>query len=397
MSGPRPVHFSGRTPPELEPNRLTALVDRLRAQGAPLVDLTESNPTAAGIELPGGDVAAALAAGAGGPYRPEPRGLPSARAAAAAVFAGRGAPVDPGRVVMTASTSEAYAMLFKLLCDPGDDVLVPRPSYPLFEQLARLEGVEARSYRLGPAPGFELDPDRVEVEIGPRTRAVVVVSPNNPTGQIASMAALAELSELCARRGLALVSDEVFAGYPADGHAPAPSALAAGGALRFALDGLSKRCGMPHLKLGWIAAAGPAAACDEALARLDHIADAALSASTPVMTALPRLLEIGHGVRAAIAARVEDGRRRAAAALAGGPVSLLPAAGGWTAVLALPPAIDEEALACELAARHGVLVHPSYYFDFDRGAHLVISLLPEAGAIERGLAAVRAAVSAAAR
>ena len=384
--------FSRRAPgdDELAGNRLAAAIERRRAAGGALIDLTSSNPTAVGIEYPLDALGAALAAGAGLPYAPDPRGLATARRAVADLYAGRGAALGPERIFLTASTSEAYGFLFKLLCEPGDEVLVPRPSYPLFEQLARLEAVAARPYRLGPAPGFALDPDRVEVELGERTRAVVVVSPNNPTGQVASAAALAELAELCAARGLALIADEVFADYHQPGGAP-PTALAADGPLRFALGGLSKSCGLPHFKLGWIAAAGPAGLLERALARLEHVADSYLGAATPVMAALPRLLEIGAGIRAAIAARVDDNRRRAAAALAGaGRAHLLPAAAGWTACIELDPAIDEEELALALAEEHGVLVHPGYFFDFDRGSHAVVSLLVPPAELERGLGALRA-------
>jgi aspartate/methionine/tyrosine aminotransferase len=379
--------FSQRTPDELAANRLAEAIEGRRAAGLEIIDLTSSNPTEVDIEYPTEALAAALAESAGAPYRPDPRGLLVARQAVAAVFAARGAEAPPEQIFLTASTSEAYGFLFKLLCDPGDEVLVPRPSYPLFEHLARLEAVRARPYRLGPSPDFALDPDRVEVELGDATRAVVVVSPNNPTGQAAGAAALAELAELCAARRLALISDEVFADYHGDA-SPPPTALAAGGPLRFALGGLSKSCGLPHFKLGWIAAAGPPELVAAALARLEHIADSYLSAATPVMAALPRLLPIGAGIRGAIAHRVASNRRRAARLTAGSGARLLPAEGGWTACLELDPSTDEEELALALAERHGVIVHPGYFFDFDRGAHAVVSLLVPGERLERGLGAL---------
>jgi alanine-synthesizing transaminase len=379
--------FSRRTPDELAANRLAEAVERRRAAGLEIIDLTSSNPTEVGIAYPAEALAAALAESAAAPYRPDPRGLLVARQAVAATFAARGGEAPPEHIFLTASTSEAYGFLFKLLCDPGDEVLVPRPSYPLFEHLARLEAVHARPYRLGPSPDFALDPDRVEVELGDATRAVVVVSPNNPTGQAAGAAALAELAGLCAARRLALISDEVFADHHGDAPPP-PTALAAGHALRFALGGLSKSCGLPHFKLGWIAAAGPPDLVAAALARLEHIADSYLSAATPVMAALPRLLAIGAGIRAAIAQRVASNRRRATHLLAGSGARLLPAEGGWTACLELDPSTDEEELALALAERHGVIVHPGYFFDFDRGAHAVVSLLVPGERLERGLAAL---------
>ena len=382
--------FSPRTPADLSPNRLSALVDQLRGEGRVLRDLTASNPTEVGLDYPRDELAAALAAGAGAPYRPDARGLASARRAVAALLAPRAA-IDPEQVFLTASTSEAYGFVFKLLCAPGDEVLVPRPSYPLFEALCRLDGVEPRGYSLGPSPGFDLDPDRVEVELTERTRAVVVVSPSNPTGSVASAAALAELSALCEARGVALVSDEVFAEYPI--LVPSvPSALAAGGGLRFAMGGLSKSCGLPHYKLGWLVVDGPDRLREEATARLEHVADAYLSASGPVMHALPRLLEIGGAIRRSIADRVAASRAAADRALAGcAAARALPAEGGWSAVIELPRDTDEEALCLELAGE-GVLVQPGYFFDFDRGAHAVVSLLARPDDVERGLSALRAAL-----
>ncbi|HWM85627.1 MAG TPA: pyridoxal phosphate-dependent aminotransferase [Kofleriaceae bacterium] len=386
------ARFSPRTPADLAPNRLSALTDRLRAEGRPLCDLTVSNPTAVGLPYPDAELADALAAGAIAGYAPSPRGLLSARRAVAGFLAERAA-IDPDHVFLTSSSSESYGFLFKLLCAAGDQVLVPRPSYPLFEHLCRLEEVEAHSYALGPPPRFALDPDRVEVELGPRTRAVVVVSPNNPTGSVASAAALAELCSLCGERGVALIADEVFAEYPAAGAAPAPSALEAGGGLRFALGGLSKSCGLPHYKLGWIGVAGPAGLRDEAVQRLDHIADAYLSASGPVMRALPRLFQLSGDIRRAIAGRVHASRAAAARVLAGARgARLLPADGGWSAVIELGPELDEEVLALELADQHSVLIQPGYFFDFDRGAHAVVSLLAPVADVERGLAALVAAL-----
>jgi len=384
------ARFSSRTPADLAPNRLSALADRLRTDGGGLSDLTATNPTAVGLSYPVRELQGALAAAAAEPYEPSPRGLWSARRAVADFLAYRTPAIDPEQIFLTSSTSEAYGYLFKLLCEPGDQILVPRPSYPLFEHLCRLDAVEARGYALGRSPEFALDPDRVEVELGPRTRAVVVVSPNNPTGSVASPAALAELSQLCGERGLALIADEVFAEYPAAGHAPPASALGGGGCLCFALGGLSKSSGLPHYKLGWLALAGPSDECAAAALRLEHIADAYLSAPGPVMRALPRLLEIGADIRRAIAERVDAGRAAAEAALAGAPrARLLPAAGGWSAVIELDPELDEEALCLRLAEAERVLLHPGYFFDFDRGAHVVASLLPPVGEVERAMKALR--------
>jgi len=352
------MRFSSRTPADLEPNDLSAAADERRAAGG-LIDLTSANPTTA--ELPGAAgwrdrIGAALADGARAAYEPDPRGLPVARDAVAAYHAARGLAVDPADVFITCSTSEAYGWLFKLLCDPGDEVLIPTPSYPLFEHLAALDGVQARTYeapdRLGPRP---------------RTRAVIAVSPNNPTGAVLDRETVAALDRGCAGAGLALIGDEVFADYVAPAaRARAASVLGAERALTFSLGGLSKSCGMPHLKLGWIVLAGPAALRRAAAARLEVIADAYLSVATPVQVALPELLAIGAEVRAAIAARVDANR----AALAAAGVAALPADGGWTAIV--PVAAEDDAAAALLEA--GFLAHPGWFFDLP-GDHLVLSLL----------------------
>jgi aspartate/methionine/tyrosine aminotransferase len=311
--------FSERTRFTLETNRIAAAVAARRAAGQPLADLTETNPTAVGLQAPA-DVLALLADPGGLRYEPRALGLASAREAVAADFARRGARVEPGRVVLAASSSEAYGWLFKLLCDPGDDVLVPRPSYPLFEHLARLEGVRVEDYPLRYDGEWHLSLGEVERAIGPRTRALVAVSPNNPTGSCLSAAELARVETLCAERGLALVSDEVFADYPlaARGEA-APSAARGGPCLSFTLGGLSKSCGLPQLKLGWLAVAGPERTVATALERLELIADTYLSVATPVQLALPALLARRAELQRPILERVPQPRGAAGGAHGGPP------------------------------------------------------------------------------
>jgi hypothetical protein len=348
-----------------------------RARLRSCLDLTVSNPTRVGLVYPP-SLLAPLGDGAGLSYAPEPLGLALARAAASAEYARRGVLVPPERVVMTASTSEAYSLLFKLLCNPGDQVLVPRPSYPLFAHLTRLDGVDAVAYDLDPDAGWQIDPDAVARAVTPRTRAVLVVSPNNPTGSVASADALAALGALCRRRGVALVGDEVFADYPLAGGPPAgPSVLAAPQALTFGLGGLSKSIGLPQVKLGWLAAGGPDDLVRRALARLEIIADAYLSVATPVQLAAPRLLAVGAAVRAQIAARLQVNLAQLREAARAHPAcTLLHADAGWSAVVQVPAVLSEEALVLDLLERRGVLVHPGYFFDFPREAFLVLSLLP---------------------
>jgi aspartate/methionine/tyrosine aminotransferase len=357
-----------------------ALAAAQRARRADILDLTESNPTRVGLFDDDDALGAALADGARGAYEPSPRGLPSARAALAAREG-----VDADRLVLTASSSESYALLFKVLADPGDAVLVPEPSYPLFEDLAHLEGLEPVPYRLMFDGAWHVDLaslDEAMERARGRARALVVVNPNNPTGSFVKRDEVAALAARAEAHGLAFVSDEVFAAYAANAPADVVPALAREPALTsrvltFALGGLSKAYGLPQLKLGWIAVAGPPALAEAALARLEHVADTYLSANAPVQRALPRLLSLGDQRRRAIAARVAANRAALARALPpGSPCTLLPAEGGWAAILRVPATRTDEAWALALLADDGVLVHPGYFFDLSGGTFLVASLLP---------------------
>jgi hypothetical protein len=377
--------FSSRLPAALSPNAITRAVTTLRARGVPLLDLTETNPTAVGLAYPP-DVLAPLASRAGERYAPHPLGLPAAREAVAAEYGRGGTPVDPARVMLTASTSEAYAILFKLLCDPGDEVLVPQPSYPLFESLTRLEAVRARPYRLDYHGHWAIDRQSVEHALTPRTRAILVVSPNNPTGSMLRADDREWLASWCRDRGAAIVADEVFADYPLRPRPGAASCLGEARALTFVLGGLSKSAGLPQVKLGWIAASGPEPEIGRALERLDVIGDAYLSVSTPVQVAAPALIEAGRGIRASI-------QRRLSANLSclermagrGSAVSLLAPEGGWSAVLRVPATQPEEALVLRLLNDAQVLVHPGYFFDFAGEAFLVLSLLPDSAVFEEAV------------
>ncbi len=386
------MRFSARTPDDLSPNPLALALEARRAAGGEIVDLTGSNPTVVGLDYPSAAIDRALAEAGAGVYQPDPRGLPAARRALAEVYAERGDSVDPESIVLCASTSEAYGFLFKLLCDPGDEVLFPAPSYPLFEHLAAVEGVASRAYRLDPGRGWAVDVGSVEAAIGPRTRALVVVSPNNPTGSVVEAPVLAALAELAARHRLALIGDEVFADYLESGGAGDGYASVLGAAVDtvgFALGGLSKAAGLPQLKLSWIATAGPAAARDQALARLDLIADTFLSVGAPIQHALPALLDLGAGLQGQIRTRIAAARAALGEALGAGPARLLPSAGGWYAVIELPEEVDEERLCLELVAEDGVLVHPGYFFDME-GQHLVACLLAPPEQTARGAAALSA-------
>jgi alanine-synthesizing transaminase len=378
--------LSGRTQFDLRPNRLAERLATRRAQGARLLDLTLSNPTRAGLpEAPA--LLAPLAHDSARRYEPEPLGLAAARQAVAADFARRGVPVGLECILLHASTSEAYAFLFKLLADPGDEVLVPRPGYPLFEFLAGLESVCARSYPLRYDDEWHLDLEAVAAVASPRTRAVVVVSPGNPTGAYLKRDELAALDAFCAERGIALVADEVFADFAfRDDPRRAPSAARDGQALAFALGGLSKSGGLPQLKLAWTAVSGPQPLRASALARLEIVADTYLSVGTPIQLAAPALLGRLEELQAPIRARTRENLAELRRALEGSsPVTLLEPEGGWSAVLRVPATCCEEERALRLLETRDVLVHPGYFFDFPGEAYLVLSLLTPVADFREGV------------
>ena len=381
--------FSSRLPDNVATNRLTDAVRARRARGEPFIDLTESNPTRAGLDYPA-DLLAPLADARGLRYAPSPLGAIDARRAVSADYARQGMSVPAERIALTASTSDGYSLLFKLLADAGDDVLVPRPSYPLFDHLTRLDLVVARHYDLDPHGGWAIDFDSLERAITPRTRAVLVVSPNNPTGSFVSMAELDRLAAICAARGLAIIADEVFSDYELEPGAGARAGRAAArtDVLSFALGGLSKSVGLPQVKLGWIAAGGPEPQVTAALERLELICDTYLAVSTPVQLAAPALLERGAAVRAHISTRIRRNYQtlqRAAGAVPS--CRVLRSDGGWYAVLQVPSLESEEDLVLRLLAA-GVLAHPGYFFDFSRESFLVVSLLPPEAAFADGISRI---------
>jgi len=367
--------FSSRLPRYGDVNAITRAVAEARATGAPLLDLTASNPTTAGFPYPE-HLLSGLSAPGALRYEPASAGSLVAREAVAADYARRGVAVDPGHLVLSASTSEAYSWLFKLLCDPGDTVMIPRPSYPLFEHLTRLEGVRAEAYSLWYHGRWEID--FAELDRAPaRTRAVVLVSPNNPTGSYVSAPELTHLVQLCRIRGWAIIADEVFAEYALDAVCPLTDIAAGADVLSFTLGGASKQLGLPQVKLAWTLVGGPADIRDDALRAMDVIADTFLSVGTPVQAAASSLFERGAAVRAAIQARTRRNLESLREIAEGHHVcSVLEVEGGWTAVVRVPATRSEESLVLELIREAGVLVHPGYFFDFPHEAFLVVSLLP---------------------
>jgi aspartate/methionine/tyrosine aminotransferase len=382
--------FSTRIPSSLAPNRLAQAVTEQRRIGRAFIDLTESNPTQAGFEYPP-DLLVPLASARALRYEPSPCGAIDARSAIARDYRRQGAAIPPDRIVLTASTSDAYSLLFKVLTDAGDEVLVPRPSYPLLDHLTRLDLVASRPYDLDLHGSWSIDFESLERALTPRTRAVLVVSPNNPTGSFATGAELDRLAVLCAPRDIAIIADEVFADYELE---PGASGAAGRAALRrdvlsFALGGLSKSVGLPQVKLGWFAVAGPDDLVGAALARLELVCDTYLPVSTPVQVAAAQLLERGAAIRSQILARIATNYRWLRSAVAAVPsCDVLRSHGGWYAVLQVPSLEPEEDLVVGLLTADGVLTQPGYFFDFPRESFLVISLLPPAASFADGVARV---------
>lgn len=343
------MRLSHRLPEVLAPNAISALAADKRQAGVELLDLTESNPTRAGIVYPPGFLDA-LADPRSLLYEPEPFGLPAARERIAAEY---GAPYD--NVILTASTSEAYSWIFKLLCDPGCEVLVPRPSYPLFEYLAAMESVTVRHYALFYDHGWFIDFHMLERAMNERTRAIVLVNPNNPTGHFIRRHEVDELVKLCASRGVAIISDEVFADYLVG---PDPEAvLTMRGIADFALSGLSKVVGLPQMKLAWMIT-------KRSVPEMEIVADTYLSVGTPVQVGLPALLQLRAPVQQQILDRV-----RGNLALVGRHLRV---EAGWYAIVPVP---EEEEMGLRLLRDHNVLIQPGYFYDFERQGYLVASLL----------------------
>lgn len=367
----REPKLSERTRWRMEENSLSRAVAAARARG-PILDLTESNPTRARLS-PGAEMLGELAHPRGITYDPIAVGHDDARRAIADYYRDRGATIDPQRVIVTASTSEAYGWLFKLLCDRDDAVLVPQPSYPLFEYLAALEDVRLVPYPLQREARFAIDLQAVERAIDARTRAILLVHPNNPTGTFVRGEEAEALEALAREHGLALIVDEVFGDYAHADGAWLPTFAGRGNALTFVLSGLSKVVAMPQVKLGWIVAGGP---IDKALPRLEVIADTYLSVATPIQRALPTILGNRAPVQERIRARLIENVGRIDRLLSRYPsVRRLPCDGGWTAVLELPR--TNEDWAETLARDVGVLVQPGWFYDFDREGIIVVSLLTE--------------------
>jgi aspartate/methionine/tyrosine aminotransferase len=374
-----PLRFSKRLDWSIAPNLLTQTVEKQRAAGARLLDLTQSNPTTAGIPYP------PMHELLGNPgflrYEPSAKGLLAARQAVSDYYGRAG--VEADRILLTASTSESYSFIFKLLCDPGDEVLVPRPSYPLFDMLARLESVNVVQYPIHYDHGWFVDVAALRLSITPRTRAIAWVNPNNPTGSFLKRQEYSAIAEMCNQHGLALISDEVFADYRfEDSPESLYSLVDAEECFCLSLSGLSKVCGLPQMKLGWIVASGPGHAA--ALDRLEWIADTFLSVGAPVQYAASALLAGRHHIQHAIRERTRENLDLLQSTFKTGSCRALHVEGGWYAILSVPSTLSEEDWTLQLLQK-GVLVQPGYFFDFESEAYLVLSLLTESATFREGV------------
>jgi alanine-synthesizing transaminase len=380
--------FSRRTDWKLTPNRFTQVQQELLAEGREMLDLTISNPTRAGLQYDAKAVLDALVDPTAMDYDPQPKGLRSAREAVAGYYVERNADVDPESIILTTSTSEGYSYVFRLLCNADDEILVPKPSYPLFEFLADLQDVTLAPYPLLYDHGWQIDFPSLSKAVTNRTRAVVVVHPNNPTGSFVADEERAALNKFCREHNLALIVDEVFLDYAHDG-VGRPTFAVNQGVLTFTLSGVSKISGLPQMKLAWIVTSGPEQAVSAALARLEVIADTYLSMSAPIQLAAPALLEQRHSIQALLRDRVRVNLGRLDRELVKQKsCRRLKVEGGWYAVLRVPVTQSDEDLAIEILRQRSVLVHPGHFYDFPSDGYLILSLITPPENFRQGIARV---------
>ena len=377
--------FAKRTNWNLEGNRLSAALGAHRAAGKSLIDLTVSNPTECGFQYDEKVILTALRNPAAMKYEPNPRGLAVARDAVAKYYAERGAVVSTDDIFLTTSTSEAYSYVFRTLCDPDDEVLIPEPSYPLFEFLANIQDVRLVRYPLVYDYGWQIDFHALEQAIKPRTRAVIVVHPNNPTGHFLKPEETRKLNEICAVREIAIIADEVFLDFALNEKQHATFA-ANSGPLTFTMSGLSKVCGLPQMKAAWLIVSGQKPSKAQALARLEVIADTYLSMNAPIQWAMPALLRQRGKFQKQLLARVNENLLELDKQLAGQKsCSRLEVEGGWNAVIRVPATRSDEELALELLETRGMYVHPGHFYDFPSEGYLVVSLITPENDLSKGL------------
>ena len=383
--------FASRTNWDLKPNRLSEALERHKSSGRRLLDLSASNPTECGFNYDVPAVLQALGNAESLQYHPDPRGLKSARQAVSDYYAERGEHISLDDLLLTASTSEAYSFIFRLLCNPGDELLVPTPSYPLFDFLAEVNDVKLARYPLFYDHGWHIDMHALKQAVTPRTRGMIVVHPNNPTSHFTRTEEVAQLNQICSDHQMAVIADEVFLDFSWAGK---PKSFVSNiEALTFTMSGISKISGLPQMKLAWLVASGPEALRREALARLEMIADTYLSLNAPIQLAAPVLLQARAAFQRQLMARVRDNLAELDAQIAKEKrFDRLNVEGGWYAVLRVPATRPDEELAIELLEKHDVYVHPGHFYDFPGDGYLVVSLITPEQDFHEGVARMLSAV-----
>jgi aspartate/methionine/tyrosine aminotransferase len=383
--------FASRTNWNLKPNRLAEALERHKAGGRRLLDLSASNPTECGFNYDASAILQALRNPESLQYHPDPRGLKSARQAVSDYYAEHGEHVSVDDLLLTASTSEAYSLIFRLLCNPGDELLIPTPSYPLFDFLADVNDVKLARYPLFYDHGWYIDVHALKQAVTPRTRGIIVVHPNNPTGHFTRPEEVAQLNQICSDNQMAIIADEVFLDFSLG--AAAKSFAGNTGALTFTMSGISKISGVPQMKLAWLVISGPDNLKREALARLEMIADTYLSLNAPIQLAAPVLLQQRADFRQQLMARVRANLAELDAQLTKEKrFDRLNVEGGWYAVLRVPATRPDEELAIDLLEKHDVYVHPGHFYDFPGEGYLVVSLITPEQDFHEGVGRILAAV-----
>ena len=369
--------FSQRTGWSLSSNQLIARLTTLQNEGKPIIDLTESNPTRCGISYPQDEILSVFHDTKNIIYEPSSQGIVEARRAICGYYKEKSFDISSERIFLTASTSEGYSFLFRLLLNPHDHILVPRPSYPLFEYLANLNDVAIDNYSLVYEDGWDIDMDSLEKSVSSQTRAIVLVNPNNPTGSFVKREEIAQINRMCQKYNLAIICDEVFLDYPFDGKNEKSTSLVGNPeVLTFVLSGISKSLGLPQMKLGWGVVSGPKDLVDEAINRLEIILDTYLSVNTPAQNALKAWFLLRPGIQKEIHRYLNENRQFLFKNISTlDQCSYLNGEGGWYAVLSLPKKLSEEDWVNLFLEKDYVFTHPGYFFDFQDEPYVVLSLL----------------------
>ncbi len=368
--------FSHRTSWQRHPNRLAQLYEERRYSGLPILDLTVSNPTELELDYPLDRILHALQNRGLLHYQPDPKGLLTARLAVCQYYAEKAVFLDPANIILTSSTSESYGLLLKLLCNQGETILVPSPSYPLFEYLAQINDIGMQNYSLLYDGRWHIDIESIRTSMSPSTRVIILLNPHNPTGSFLQVGEFDRIAQIAQEHNCSLIVDEVFIDYKLDPNAYSQTTASTSEVLTFTLNGISKYIGLPQMKLGWITVSGPAETSNEAIARLEILNDTFLSVNTPVQIALPELLQNGKDTFSSVLRRIKGNHTFLQNSFLGGiPCDLFHSYGGWNAIIQMPRTKSDEMWALELLDKKGVYVYPGYFFDMLQSSVIVVSLL----------------------